>query len=278
MDTIQYTLFDSDNIQHTESNKKEGRSRMEIRNDYDGFVAKFQPKKTTDDCYTPPEIYKAVVEWVDENIKGLEGLSIRRPFKPGGDYQREALDYTENDIVVDNPPFSILASIVDFYCSNGIPFFMFAPTLTLFSAPRKGCTYIVAGASVIYENKAIVNTSFITNMEGHSRVIVAGDLCAKLNSVAALIRKRETKQRQKRIYPDEVITAAILQKIANRGISFKVPMDEAYFVRRVDGSPRALFGGGYLISERAAAERAAAERFELSERERDIIKSLSGKL
>lgn len=23
-------------------------------NDYDGFVEKFKPKKTTDDCYTPP--------------------------------------------------------------------------------------------------------------------------------------------------------------------------------------------------------------------------------
>ena len=28
--------------------------------DYDAFVEKFKPKKTTDDCYTPPLVYDAV--------------------------------------------------------------------------------------------------------------------------------------------------------------------------------------------------------------------------
>ncbi len=28
-------------------------SKKEKFNDYDGFVEKFKPKKTTDDCYTP---------------------------------------------------------------------------------------------------------------------------------------------------------------------------------------------------------------------------------
>ena len=278
MEAMQYTLFDSEDRNELRESKKNTRSREEIFNDYDGFVEKFQPKKTTDDCYTPPEVYSAVVEWVDANIRELQGFTIRRPFKPGGDYQKEAKEYTEKDVVIDNPPFSILASILDYYSSNNIPFFLFAPALTLFSAPREGCTYIVAGARIIYENKASVSTSFITNMEGCSRIMVAGDLCKKLNRVADSIAKRETKKLQKRIYPDEVITAAVLHKITNRGLSFRIPMDEAYFVRRIDGSSGALFGGGYLISERAAAERAAAERVELSKRERDIIKRLSGKL
>lgn len=26
--------------------------------DYDGFVEKFKPKKTTDDCYTPPAFHE----------------------------------------------------------------------------------------------------------------------------------------------------------------------------------------------------------------------------
>ena len=34
--------------------------------DYDGFVEKFKPKKTTDDCYTPPEVYEVVASWVEE--------------------------------------------------------------------------------------------------------------------------------------------------------------------------------------------------------------------
>lgn len=31
--------------------------------DYLGFVEKFQPKKTTDDCYTPAPVYDAVLGW-----------------------------------------------------------------------------------------------------------------------------------------------------------------------------------------------------------------------
>ncbi len=37
---------------------------------YEEFVEKFKPKKTTDDCYTPPIIYDAVLNWVRENIIG----------------------------------------------------------------------------------------------------------------------------------------------------------------------------------------------------------------
>ena len=38
---------------------------------------------------------------------------------------------------------------------------------------------------------------------------------------------------------------------------------------------KALYGGGFLLSEKAAAEKAAATRWPLSERERAIIKRLS---
>ena len=31
--------------------------------EYSAFVDKFTPKKTTDDCYTPENIYEAVAEW-----------------------------------------------------------------------------------------------------------------------------------------------------------------------------------------------------------------------
>ena len=89
--------------------------------DYDGFVEKFKPKKTTDDCYTPPIVYNAVAEWV-ANEYDLDKSTFVRPFKPGGDYERE--DYN-GKIVVDNPPFSILAAIVDFYLFYGIKFFSF---------------------------------------------------------------------------------------------------------------------------------------------------------
>ena len=45
--------------------------RLEKFNDYEGFVEKFKPKKTTDDCYTPPAVYEAVKKWAVERY-GLE--------------------------------------------------------------------------------------------------------------------------------------------------------------------------------------------------------------
>jgi hypothetical protein len=31
---------------------------------YQAFVDKFKPKKTTDDCHTPENVYNAVADWV----------------------------------------------------------------------------------------------------------------------------------------------------------------------------------------------------------------------
>lgn len=83
---------------------------------YSEFVEKFKPKLTTDECYTPPVVYDAIRDYVNEHIFSLEGHRIVRPFFPGGDF--EHFDYQPNDIVLNNPPFSILARIVKFYLSK----------------------------------------------------------------------------------------------------------------------------------------------------------------
>lgn len=36
--------------------------------DYENFVDKFKAKKTTDDCYTPPEIYNCVLRYAQKNV------------------------------------------------------------------------------------------------------------------------------------------------------------------------------------------------------------------
>lgn len=131
--------------------------------DYDGFVEKFKPKKTTDDCYTPPEVYDIVLSYVRNNCD-IEGREIVRPFYPGGDY--ENFDYPKGCVVIDNPPFSIFIKIIDFYIDRFIDFFLFAPHLTLFSAGNRDLTLVVCGAEIQYENGAIVKTSFATNMTG----------------------------------------------------------------------------------------------------------------
>ena len=85
-------------------------SRQLSFTDYDGFCEKFKPKKTTDDCYTPPAVYDAVLDYVNRNVTPLEGREVVRPFWPGGDYERH--EYPKGCIVIDNPPFSITAQIV----------------------------------------------------------------------------------------------------------------------------------------------------------------------
>lgn len=39
-----------------------------VHADYNTFVEKFKPKKTTDDCHTPEYIYNAVLGWLKKNI------------------------------------------------------------------------------------------------------------------------------------------------------------------------------------------------------------------
>ena len=78
--------------------------------EYRAFVDKFKPKKTTDDCYTPPNIYEAVKTWVVNEYHISKDTPIIRPFYPGGDY--EHYDYPEGCVVIDNPPFSILSKII----------------------------------------------------------------------------------------------------------------------------------------------------------------------
>lgn len=43
---------------------------MEDTNEeYQKFVDKFKAKKTTDDCYTPDNIYETVLNWVTKEYK-----------------------------------------------------------------------------------------------------------------------------------------------------------------------------------------------------------------
>lgn len=58
-------------------------SRQEGNEEYNEFLDKFEPKKTTDDCYTPDNIYDAVADWVANEYK-LDRRRFVRPFYPGG--------------------------------------------------------------------------------------------------------------------------------------------------------------------------------------------------
>ena len=239
--------------------------------EYKAFVEKFKKKKTTDDCYTPPNIYDAIADWVAREY-GLSRADFVRPFFPGGDYQR--FDYPPGAVVVDNPPFSILAEIVAHYKDTGRRFFLFAPTLTLFSS-SSSCAALPCGVKITYENKAEVNTSFLTNLEPQDvQVRTVPELYQIVKRENDRNLKAETKELPKYIYPDEVLTAAAAYRLCKYGVALTVRRGECLRIPAMDAQRQAgktIFGSGYLLSTRAAAERAAAERWELSTRERDMI-------
>lgn len=247
--------------------------------EYKSFLSKFEAKKTTDDCYTPPAVYDAVAEWVSREY-GVDRKNFVRPFFPGGDYQRET--YRDEDIVVDNPPFSIVASIVRFYCAHNIRFFLFTPALTAFIAPECPVCYLTTGVAITYENGAVVNTSFCTNIDP-SRIRTVPDLRAAVEKANALtLNALKPKQiLPKYTYPDSVITAAAAQRLSQFGVDFTVQRGQAVYTKALDeqkskGKEKGIFGGGFILAERAAAERAAAMSmtWSLSERETAIQKTL----
>lgn len=264
---------------------------------YEEFVEKFKPKKTTDDCYTPPSIYAVIRDWACKEY-GIDPAKIVRPFYPGGDY--ENYDYPEGAVVLDNPPFSILSRICGFYLDRGIPFFLFAPSLTAFSgrANNMRMNHIICGCNIEYENGAIVRTSFVTSYGGDIIAQTEPRLTKLVNDEVERLRRTKTVQLPKYTYPDHIVTAAMLQRYSHYGVDFKIHKKDCAPIYALDAqrfTGKAIFGSGLLLSDRlaaehaavgkavaekavaekAAAEKAAATKWELSCRERDIVEYLN---
>lgn len=248
--------------------------------EYNEFCEKFTPKLTTDDCYTPENVYNCVRDWVFKYYKLRPDVYVMRPFYPGGDYKKE--NYPDGCLVLDNPPFSILSEICAFYLERGIHFFLFAQQQTLFSTARGICNSVCAGVQITYENGAKVLTGFVTNL-GEYKIISAPDLYKAIK----LINKENEKSKnvRKLVYPNEVLTGVKMGQLSLRGVELRIKPKDAMFIRKLDAQENeAIYGGGYLLSEKAAAEKAAAEKavaekvdikeYSLSEREKSIIRSM----
>ena len=254
---------------------------------YEEFVDKFKPKKTTDDCYTPEIVYKAVSDWVS-NEYDLNACDFVRPFYPGGDF--EHFDY-ENKIVVDNPPFSILSEILDFYLANNVKFLLFAPSLTLFNYGMRNVTLMPINVSITYENGANISTSFITNLENPDvQIYGSKTLYDAVKNANDINVKSVSKQLPKYQYPNNVVTVSRIKKIS-KYIDIKIPRSQLHHVRTLDGQKKykkTIYGGGFLCSdkieqeikaEEIKAEEIKAENskfyWHLSDGEKEIIKNLN---
>ena len=251
----------------------------EGEDEYKEFLDKFEAKHTTDDCYTPKRVYEVVADWVAREY-GKNRNNFVRPFYPGGDYQKE--QYKPSDIVVDNPPFSILSEIVNYYNEKGILFFMFSHGLTVFGNVSDKTTAVCVDANILYENGATIATNFITNMDS-CRARTAPELSAAIRAAVDEIRAEQRKELPKYSYPDNVVTASMLNRYSKYGIDFRVSREESTKISELDEQKeqgKAIFGGGLLISDsaaakKAAAEKAAAEKWHLSKREKEIIETLN---
>lgn len=255
--------------------------------DYENFIKKFtENPKTTDECYTPKDVYEAVVAYVG-TLTPLEGRQIIRPFFPGGDYT-DIEQYPEGCVVIDNPPFSINAKIKRFYEANGIDYFLFANGMTVFSLVAKSGCAVIADANIQYANKALVRTNFVTNILSDFSVVTAPELCKAISECPSQNIKANLRQNK---YPDEVVTVSKMQTLAKNGIKYIVRRTDSEFASEINGVN--MFGGCFIVSEAQAQAQAQAQAraqaqaqaraqaripaLPLSERERRIVERLSKK-
>lgn len=216
---------------------------------------------------------------------GKNKADFVRPFYPGGDYQNEK--YKKGCTVVDNPPFSILSEILKFYNSKNIDYFLFCPGLLLGSACRNGACIICTDAQIMYENKAIIKTNFVTNMEDGLIARSVPELFQNIKEEDAKNRAELTRTNPVYKYPPHLQTAASLNYMAHYGVAFKISKESAVVVDDLDAMKaykKTIFGDGLLLSDKAAeaaAEAATVEGsvknpivWELSDREKEIIKKL----
>ena len=280
-----------------ESPKKSNKVKFD---DYKGFVNKFKPKKTTDDCYTPAIVYDAIAAWVVKEY-GVSKSNFVRPFYPGYDYT--AFDYA-GKIVVDNPPFSILGEIIKFYIKEGVKFFLFAPALTSLGHAGKSCCFICTDCSITYKNGANVNTAFLTNLEPYEIAIKTSPELSAIVDTANEKAQKKAPELPKYSYPPEVVNVALITTFARHKIPVSLRRDELHFIRELDSQKAAgkkMFGAGFLTTHEKAAELIELRRqaeiakqkaeearwlnadnsrmvWELSEREKKIIEEMEKRL
>lgn len=212
---------------------------------YEQFTEKFKPKKTTDDCYTPPEIYETAKDWAVKHYE-WQGRPIVRPFWPGGDY--ENFDYPENCVGIDNPPFSIISKIVNFYEANKIDYFLFAPSLTIVSI-KNATSHICLGVDVTYENKAKIGTSFVAS-KGPA-YLSEPELYKTIKEANRKCWEHTVKKTKHYKYPCNVMKGTDFNALSNLGIWYSTNNFQRITRLFSDtGEKVEIFGGGILIDEK----------------------------
>ena len=126
---------------------------------------------------------------------------------------------------------------------------------------------------VRHYDRAKVNTGFVTDL-GENAIETAPDLSREIRRINDENRKEKAKQVRRFSFPDEVMTAAKGKYLAVHGVRFAVKREDAVYSS--DACGEKIFGGCFLLSPRAAAERAAAERKQLTHADRMLLRMAFG--
>ena len=247
---------------------------------------------STDECYTPPAVYDTVLNYAVERY-GLQDKHIVRPFIPGGDYQKYV--YDKNDVVIDNPPFSMTIKIAKWYIENNIPFFLFINGLYGVSLSRGlhgKATVIVTNANVsFYHNgsEKRIKLGFVTNLEPKN-IVIRGD-ATLTNRLNGLVNKKSFKRFH---YPENFLKNNDILSALQRNVELKLTTDNCLFEDNLDyhkaqmhAKPQRVhvFGGGYLVSDQLYNEFKESLKHDLpgtywvtlSTREQKLIEQLNAK-
>ena len=249
----QLNLFGEEDLRPKPKRPMGGSSNPIVFHDYESFVAKFaENPKTTDDTFTPRDVYEAVLQYVGE-VVDLSDKVILRPFFPGGDYRNA--EYPENGIVIDNPPFSIFTEIVKFYTAMRIPFFLFGQGKTIMCCV-KYCTAVIVTDLLTYENGARIYTNFASNLFGDTIIMTAPRLNDLIFSCPSQNVKANLAQYN---YPPELLSFSQMQTICRGGVEFAVKREDCQIVKNLDNHPKSLFGEHLLLSSAKTKEKESAK-------------------
>ena len=154
-------------------------------------------------------------------------------------------------------------------------YFLFAPHLTC-GHVGKLCTIAVCDAHVTYENGAVVSTSFVSNL--YDRNIVMTTEPQLLEAIDKADKENNRgKQVAKVKHPNNIICPSLMGKFVTE--PWTLTRDQCIIKAHPDNY-KAFYGTAYLISERAAAERAAAvvpNTYDLSKEELEQIIAMNSR-
>lgn len=242
--------------------------------EYNEWLDKFKPRHTSDDCFTPSNIYTVIKDMVCKRWS-IDPATVCRPFYPGGDY--EHFDYA-NRVVIDNPPFSLTHEIVMFYTARNIPFFIFCSGRTPlpFGARSADVTCVITFSNIVYDNGTKVPTSFLTNLENSDVLIETWpalyDELEKANLAQAKKLGTETRPRTKCIYPKNLFSLASLSQIHD--VPITIHRKQAALVQAAN--EYSIYGNGILVSDDTADMLIRArEQHELMKKQRERQLTLS---